>query len=61
MAEDPALANVFATRSGCGGSNRIADSRRTNKVANMHLPDAVSNQEVYGTVLEASYSVAQGR
>ena len=61
MAADPELANVFPTRGGYGGSNVLPVFHRTNRAAGVHLPDGVSNQEVYGTVLEAFYSVEQSR
>ena len=41
MAEDPELANVFDTRSGDGGRNRIAVYQCQNKAANVDLPDGV--------------------
>jgi hypothetical protein len=53
LAENAKLANVFANRADYGGRNVLPVVHRMSKGAGVHLPDGVSNREVYGTVAEA--------
>jgi hypothetical protein len=55
LAENAELANVFANRAGYGGRNVLPVVHRMSKGSGVHLPDDVSNREVYDTVLEAFY------